>query len=605
MAETKSTTTKVAPAKKPAARKPPAKKAPAKKAPAKKPASAYPTLDKAIAELKLGAEKWSATSLADRAKLMDATHDAISQSAKRWARTAIDIKRLDPDSPLRGEEWLSGPYATLQGFAAASETLKKLAQGKSPLDGIEFKEAPRGRLAVPVLPHTAAEGLLLNGFSGEVWMPPGTSDQLIRRQAGLGQLTPTESGGVGLVLGAGNITSIAPLDVLYELLAFNRVSILKLNPIMSQMMSVYLNALAPLIQAGFLRIVQGGAAEGEYLTQHPGIDHVHITGSAATHDAIVWGTGADATKNRKAGKPKLNKPITSELGGVSPIIIVPGSWSKADLKYQAEHVVTMRMHNSGHNCIAGQVVLLSKSWPQRTAFLAELRKALAAAHERPTWYPGGDDRVDSAASAYPKAQRISSPQQDRLLVTLGADDDASALCSTEYFAPVLGVVELPGSSAEAFLEHAVDYANDKLVGTLGANMIIAPAELKALGSAFDDFIVRLRYGTIAINAWTALGFLTPWATWGAYPGSTLEDVGSGIGVVHNAFLLYEPERTVVRGPFRDFPRSVAGGELALFPKPPWFVTRDSAGTTSERLTQFGQKPSLARMASVFASAFRK
>lgn len=603
MAETKSTTKQAAPTKKPAARQAPAKKASAKK-PAARAASAYPDLDKAIAELQVGAEAWAATSLADRAALMRQTHDAISQSAKRWARTAIDIKRLDPDSPLTGEEWLSGPYATLQGFAAVSETLGKLAEGKSPLDGIELKKAPGGRLAVPALPHIAAEGLLLNGFTGEVWMPPGTTDQLIRRQAGLGQLTPTESGGVGLVLGAGNITSIAPLDVLYELLAFNRVSILKLNPIMSQMMSVYLSALAPLIRAGFLRIVQGGAAEGEYLTQHPGIDHVHITGSAATHDAIVWGTGADATKNRKAGKPKLNKPISSELGGVSPIIIVPGSWSKADLKYQAEHVVTMRMHNSGHNCIAGQVVLLSKSWPQRTAFLAELRKALSKAHARPTWYPGGDDRVDAAASAYPKAQRISSPQQDRLLVTLGADDDASTICSTEYFAPVLGVVELPGSSAEAFLESAVNYANDKLVGTLGANLLIAPADLKALGDTFDDFIVRLRYGTIAINAWTALGFLTPWATWGAYPGHTLEDVSSGIGVVHNAFLLFEPERTVVRGPFRDFPRSVAGGELALFPKPPWFVTRDSAGTTSERLTQFGQKPSLAKMASIFASAFR-
>ncbi|MEU2237490.1 hypothetical protein ABZ585_42055, partial [Streptomyces vietnamensis] len=30
---------------------------------------------------------------------------------------------------------------------------------------------------------------------------------------------------------------------------------------------------------------------------------------------------------------------------------------------------------------------------------------------------------------------------------------------------------------------------------------------------------------------------TPRATWGAYPGHTLDDVQSGIGIVHNALLL--------------------------------------------------------------------
>ena len=49
--------------------------------------------------------------------------------------------------------------------------------------------------------------------------------------------------------------------------------------------------------------------------------------------------------------------------------------------------------------------------------------------------------------------------------------------------------------------------------------------------------------------------------------------------MHNALLLDAPERTVVTGPFRPFPRSVAHGEFALFPKPPWFVTARSAATT--------------------------
>jgi aldehyde dehydrogenase (NAD(P)+) len=40
-------------------------------------------------------------------------------------------------------------------------------------------------------------------------------------------------------------------------------------------------------------------------------------------------------------------------------------------------------------------------------------------------------------------------------------------------------------------------------------------------------IADLRYGTIAVNAWTGGGHLTATASWGAYPGRTLNDVQSG------------------------------------------------------------------------------
>ena len=83
------------------------------------------------------------------------------------------------------------------------------------------------------------------------------------------------------MLGAGNVTSIPVLDVLYELLAHNRVVILKVNPTQDALVPVYERALAPLIEAGFLRIVRGGGDVGAYLTGHSGIDHVHITGAAA------------------------------------------------------------------------------------------------------------------------------------------------------------------------------------------------------------------------------------------------------------------------------------------------------------------------------------
>jgi len=563
---------------------------------------ARPDLDALLGELAEGERRWAATPTAERAAVLDRVHTAVAAEAETWVRTAARVKLLPADSPLTGEEWMSGPYALLTGLAALARTLRAIDAGRSPLADAALGQAPGGRVSVPVLPLTAQDRLLLNGFSAEVWMPPGVDADTVRRRAGLGALDPGRTTGIGLVLGAGNITSIAPLDVLYELIAHNRVVVLKLNPVLGDLEPVYRRALAPLIEHGVLRIVSGGGDVGGYLAHHPAVRHVHITGSLATHDTVAFGPGEEGRARKAAGTPILDKPMTSELGGVSPVIVVPGRWSAADLRHQAEHIATQRLHNSGHNCIASQLVIVSADWPQREAFLDQLRTALRTAPARPAWYPGSAERLADAANRHPAAEWQGS-EGTRLLVDLGQGEDAATLENTEYFAPVLGVLTLPGTGAD-FLDGAVETANRDLAGTLGANIVIDPATLKALGGAFDAALAELRYGTIAVNAWTALGFLTATAPWGAYPGHTVTDAQSGIGVVHNGLLIDSPERTVVRGPFRTFPRSVAGGEFALFPKPPWFVTARSAALTGRRLTEYAARPSWARMPAVFAAAFR-
>ena len=54
-------------------------------------------------------------------------------------------------------------------------------------------------------------------------------------------------------------------------------------------------AFAPFIESGFLAVAYGGIQEGEFLVKHKLVKSVHLTGSAATYDAIVWG-----------GKPKVD-----------------------------------------------------------------------------------------------------------------------------------------------------------------------------------------------------------------------------------------------------------------------------------------------------------
>lgn len=562
-------------------------------------------VDQALQDLTEGEKAWAKTSLADRLRLLADTRQRVIDNAHQWVQAAaFQIKKLDPESPLVGEEWISGPYAVAGAIASLIASLEQLQAGQSPLQGAEFGVTPGGRTTVSVLPLNIFDKLLLSGFSAELWLQPGVDKAEALRTAGLAQRDPSRTQGVGAVLGAGNITSIAPLDTLYELFANNRVVALKLNPITDPLLPVFTQVLQPFIAIGAVRILTGGADVGTYLVHHQLVDHVHMTGSSVTHDAIVFGTGEEGAQRKAANQPVLDKAITSELGGVSPTIVVPGQWSSSDIEFQTRHIATQRLHNNGYNCIASQVVVLSKAWPQRQEFLAALRKAVDEAPSRPAYYPGSDDRVAGAQQSYPDAERLG---QNGARVLVVDPEDRTALLRTEYFGPVLGVIELDVANdpdGALFLQEAARVANDEFIGTLGVNVLAHPDTIKALGSHFDTLVEDLRYGTVAINAWTGVGYLTPSATWGAFPGHVLNDVQSGIGVVHNGFLVEKPERTVVRGPFRPFPRSFAHGEWALSPKPPWFVSNATAAGTGELLVDFAGKPSLLKVPRIFISALR-
>ncbi|MEV5649264.1 aldehyde dehydrogenase family protein [Nocardia sp. NPDC052254] len=558
-------------------------------------------LDTALTALADGERRWARLPLTGRRDLLDRMRELTARHAQEWVDAAVRIKKLDPAAPLVGEEWLSGPYVFAASLTALSRSLESLAGGRSPLADATFSCAGE-HVTVRALPSTRYDELLLSGFRAEVWLQRGVSSAAAKANAGLAQLQPAHTHGIGAVLGAGNITSIAPLDALYELIAHNRVVALKLNPVTDPLLPVFEKIFAPLSELGVVRILTGGAELGGRLVADERIAHVHMTGSAVTHDAIVWGAGAEGARRKAAGTPKLNKPISSELGGVSPTIVVPGDWSAGDLEFQARHLATQRLHNGGYNCVAAQAIIISADWPQKDRFLAALTAAIDTAPARDAYYPGSDDRVATARASYPEARRLGE-HGERLLVT-GLDPGADeTLYSSEYFAPVLGVVELPGTGA-AFTRAAVDTANEKLTGTLGVNIVAHPDTVAELGEEFDSMIERLRYGTVAVNAWTAVGYLTPTASWGAYPGHTLDDVQSGIGVVHNAWLIDRIERTVVRGPFRPAPRSVLHGEWALTPKPPWFVDNRTAAQTGKLLTGFATDPRWTRLPAIFASALR-
>ncbi|MGW1073717.1 aldehyde dehydrogenase family protein [Streptomyces sp. NPDC002537] len=545
--------------------------------------------------LRGAAAEWAALPVAGRLALLAAVRPRIVAVAERWVAESCRAKGIAPGSPAAGEEWLTGPYPLLAYVDALAATLRAVGAGRDPLRRARFAARPGGRTAVRVLPYEPADRLLLYGFRAEVWLAPGVDEA--RARAGAGRGARPEAGGVCLVLGAGNINSIAPLDVLHRLYAAGTVVLLKLNPVNDYLAPLLRDVFAPFVERGFVRITTGGAAAGSALVNDPDVTSVHITGSAATHDAIVFGPGPEGAARRAAGRPLLGKPVTSELGGVGPAVVLPGPWSRADLRFQARHLAAQKLSNNGFNCAAVQVVVVPEHWDARAEFLAELRAALRAAPARAAWYPGAAERWNRAVAGRPDVELLDSAEVPRTLlprVGPGADD---AAFRGEFFGPVLAVTALPGRTPAEFLDRAVEFCDSAVSGTLGVNLIAPPRTLRALGAGFHEAVARLRYGTVGVNCWTAVGYAVPRAVWGAYPGHTLADVGSGIGAVHNALLLPGVERTVVTGPFRAAPR-------ALSPVPPWFVDNRTAHRTGRLLFAYTARPSARGLAAVLNSALR-
>lgn len=67
---------------------------------------------------------------------------------------------------------------------------------------------------------------------------------------------------VALVLGAGNVAAITPLDIVHKLYQDNQVVIAKMNPVNDYLRPHFEKVFAEFVDRGWVRFVDGGAAEG-------------------------------------------------------------------------------------------------------------------------------------------------------------------------------------------------------------------------------------------------------------------------------------------------------------------------------------------------------
>ena len=539
------------------------------------------TLDEALGALRARSHAWCAMDVPARIELLRELLRTTLDEAPRWVATAAATKGIRRDSPLIGEEWGSGPTLVLRNLALLLDTLEDIeATGRPQPPGV--RTASDGQVHIEVLPTGQRDRLLFPGFSAEARLDRSVTEQ--EAVASMGRIYRDghdKQPGVALVLGAGNATAIAPTDVLYQLFALDRVVMLKLNPVTERVGEHLSAALRPLIDAGFLRLAYGGEQVGRYLTDHDEVDAIHVTGSSATYDAIAFGTGDEGEQHKRQGRLRTAKPISAELGNVTPVVVVPGPWSDADIDYHGDNIASMLANNAGFNCVATRLVIQHRAWARRQALLDAVRRSLRRAEQREPYYPEARERWERFVQAHRQAEWFGPTDEGQVPFTLIPELDPTATddiaFTEEAFCGVVGEVGLDAPrSIPEFLDASVDFCNDRVAGTLGATILVHPRSLEdpEVAAALDRAIDRLHYGTVVVNHWlgVAFGLISP--PWGAYPGSEPSDIQSGCGMVHNTYLLEDVEKTVVRGPFRT-------------PVPPvWFHTHRTAHRLLPKLSRY-------------------
>lgn len=566
------------------------------------PATARDELHSSLSELYAHQTRWVFASPRNRIELIERCVDSVAAAARTWVDVACEIKHIPSDSPCRAEEVLSGPVIAMRYLRLILRNLKAADSGAAhPLPGRLTQTGDR-RWQVPVLPITRDlfDPVCFVNFQSHVWLKPGLCEE-----EALAATTPRENRvpSTSLILGAGNVTGIVAADVLGKVFQDQHVALLKLHPLTDPLRPVLEEAFAPLIAAGCLRVISGDASVGARATQHDLVDTVHITGSVEAHDAIVWGADpAERHSRRQAQEPVLGKPITSELGNVTPWIVIPGEYSATQLQSQVESVAASIVNNAGFNCLSTRVLVTWKHWPQREEFLSRLQVLLSRLPRRVAYYPGAVERFERFAgcrwngNGTPDFTADLTSERPRLPWTLFRDvnpADSPQLCREESFVPICAEMPLDADDEFEFVGRAVDFANDELWGTLCVTLTIPPAfrHTSQGRAAVQAALNRLEYGTICLNQWPGIAFALLTLPWGGHPSSTLADPQSGLGWVHNTFGLQAIEKSVLEGP------------LTVVPKPIWTPGHRHAEAIAWNLFNLYREPSLRHVAELTYSAF--
>ena len=278
-------------------------------------------IDRAVAAARKALPAWSATPPAERAAILWRIADIIEQHIDELA----ELETLDQGKPLYVGRWAEIPGAVGQFRFFAGQAM-----------------AIEGRTITPSITYQPAGKIV------EAWTrrePVGVVAAIVPWNSPLVltamKLAPALAAGCTVVLKPAEDTSLTAL---------------RLGELMME-------AGLP---AGALNVVTGrGATAGACLASHRDVDKIAFTGSTATGRAIL-----------DASKANL-KRVTLELGGKSPVIVMPD----ADLDLAIPGAANAIFFNGGQVCVAGSRAYVHSSiYDRMVEGLASQADALQLGH---------------------------------------------------------------------------------------------------------------------------------------------------------------------------------------------------------------------------------
>ncbi|MCL4257461.1 MAG: aldehyde dehydrogenase family protein [Anaerolineales bacterium] len=518
--------------------------------------AAQPALDAKLARLQAGKQAWAQLPVAARIAVLDQIVADLPAIEERWVAASLAAKSGQMSSLAEGEErfTLTVTYRLLRYLRKALVDIEKHGQPRLP-GKVCWKHAGEWRL--DVYPQSVKDFLALPFVKAEVRVYDSMQGDEPPRAAFYRQADPQAK--ICLVLAAGNIASTVNYDFLHKLFVEGQAVFLKMNPVNAYLAPLIEEGFRALIEPGYMQVAEGGAEVASYLVNHPAIDELHLTGSDRTYEAIVFGPGEDGRRRKRDKQPLVTKPFSAELGNISPVIVVPGPWSAADVRKQAAKIGGWLVRNAGFNCITPRMLIQHAAWAQRQPLNEAIAAYLAELPTRKAYYPGAERQHAEFVQAYPQAQQLGQPAEGQLPWTFVAGLDPAdagqlAFCE-EPFMGLFSETALDAADTIEFIANAVKFANEQLWGSLSVSIIVHPKSLQdpLVAAAVEQAVDDLNYGTVVVNHWGALGYYMGITPWGAAPGHDMYDIQSGVGFINNPLMFDRPLKSVVRAPFVSIP----------------------------------------------------
>jgi hypothetical protein len=324
---------------------------------------------------------------------------------------------------------------------------------------------------------------MLPGNSFEVWTTPSDENDTTDNDNG-------DAGKIAVVLGAGNQSFLALVDILDNILRHKRSVLVKHHPLRPWLSESFGLMLEPLVQRGYFSQVPDISNEAtQALLSDPSVGHVHITGSYKTAQLIQQ---ILQKAHPELSQDKINSMVTSELGCATPQIMDDGVYTELELQHAAQCIAFGKKANGGCNCLSAQVIVLSKNWEQKDAFRTKLLDELKRQPTAPCYYPGSIERKASMVDKCQKAGSKCTPTEaasvsdetniseaDQVVLvecgTPGEDGYNSHPLLEEAFSPILAIVELDHNKEEDdsyLLKTVIPFLNNKdnIFGSLSCSI---------------------------------------------------------------------------------------------------------------------------------------